>query len=88
MATGTIKKINLIDLLKSKSYTETTDQTGYIVDIGIPTTARIISVICDGIDQVGLFYKRNTGQYALRIVNSSFGGIGRTTVNVTVYYID
>ena len=88
MATGTIKKTNLIDLLKSKPYTETTDQAGYIVDIGIPTTAKIISVICDGFDQIGLFYKRNTGQYALRIVNSSFSAIGRTAVNCTVYYID
>ena len=88
MATGTIVKPKFTDTIKTLPVSGRTDNTGFVVDIGLPTSATVLFVSCSGVDQLGFCYKRSNGQYGLRVTNSSFGGVGQTNITATVYYID
>ena len=80
----------LTSLVKTATYTGTTDGSGRLASTGIPLSRKIISAYC-GVSWEAMPYQAANNTWGFRITStaqSAFNVVPNTSVTVTYYYIE
>lgn len=80
----------LTSLVKTATYTGTTDGSGRLASTGIPLSRKIISAYC-GVSWEAMPYQAPNNTWGFRITSTAsnvFNVVPNTSVTVTYYYID